>query len=78
MRDLPVPDVPIDGHVAATVAPHVASMGAIVATMAGWLPVVVAIIPAVYYLILIWEMKTTQRLVNWILRRKHADHPPRV
>lgn len=64
-RDLPVPDTPaIDVNSA---VPHGASIGALFATFMGWLPVIVAIIPAIYYLVLIYESKTVQK---WIRRRR--------
>lgn len=67
MRDgLPMPDVPTSVDPIAA-APHIASVGALVATMMGWLPVVIALIPAIYYLILIYESKTVQA---WVTRRR--------
>jgi hypothetical protein len=64
-RDLPVPDTPaVDVN---SVVPHGASIGALFATFMGWLPVVVAIIPAIYYAVLIFESKTVQK---WIRRRR--------
>ncbi len=66
MRDvLPVADVPPADP--AAVVPHIASVSAIVATAVGYLPVFVAIIPAIYYCILIWESKTVQ---DWLARRR--------
>lgn len=66
MRDnLPMPDVPSINPTDAL--PHVASVGALVATMVGWLPFIVALIPAVYYCILIWESKTVQ---GWVAARR--------
>ena len=49
------------------VAAHTASIAALIGTMAGWLPVIVAIIPALYYCLLIYESKTVQK---WIRRRR--------
>lgn len=43
---------------------HAASLGALAAAAMGWLPGVIAIIPAIYYLILIWESKTVQHWIN--------------
>lgn len=64
-RELPVPDTPaIDINSA---VPHGASIGALAATFMGWLPVIVAIIPAIYYGVLIFESKTVQK---WIRRRR--------
>jgi hypothetical protein len=68
MREtLPVPDVPTVDPAAAV--PHIASVGALVATAFGYLPVIVALIPAIYYLILIYESKTVQ---DWVARRREA------
>ncbi len=74
MRDLPVPDVPVptDIHVIAQAAPHVASLGAILASFVGYIPVIVAVIPAVYYLILIWESKTVQHYIRNCRMRYHG------
>lgn len=64
-QDLPVPDTPaIDIN---SVVPHGASIGAIFATFMGWLPMIVALIPALYYCILIFESKTVQ---GWLRRRR--------
>lgn len=63
---LPMPDTPItDGAVQA--APHVASLGALGAAIMGYLPGVIALVPAIYYLLLIYEGKTVQR---WLARRR--------
>jgi hypothetical protein len=73
--DLPVPDFPesLDpGHVVATAAPHAASLGALMAAIAGWVPVIVAIIPAIYYLILIWESSTVQHYIRNLRMRHQA------
>lgn len=51
----------------AQLAAHGASLGAIAATMVGWIPAVVALIPAVYYLILIFESRTVQ---NWFAKHR--------
>lgn len=47
--------------------PQTASMLAIIATVVGWLPAIVAIVPAVYYAVLIFESKTVQ---GWLRRRR--------
>jgi hypothetical protein len=55
---LPVPDVPpVDP---AQIVPQTASIAALLAVLAGWLPVFIALIPTVYYLFLIYETKTVQ------------------
>lgn len=73
MRDnLPIPDVPMDGHVITTASTHTAAIGALVATVVGWLPVIVAVIPAIYYLILIWESSTVQHYVRNVRMRRQA------
>ncbi len=70
MRDgLPIPDVPtVDPGVAAA---HLVSIGAMIAAFVGWLPALLALIPAFYYVILIWESSTVQHyLRNRRMRRK--------
>lgn len=47
--------------------PHGASIATLFATIMGWLPGVIALVPAVYYLILIYESKTVQK---WVSRRR--------
>lgn len=51
-------------------APQAANIGALFAAFAGWIPVFIAIIPAVYYAILIWESKTVQGWVQKYRARK--------
>lgn len=70
MREsFPIPDVPTPDVVQAL--PHIASIGALVASFIGYLPVLVALIPAIYYSILIWESSTVQHyLRNRRMRRK--------
>lgn len=58
-ENLPSPDV--------TVA-HSASLGTLLATMVGWLPIFFALVPAIYYCVLIWESDTVQK---WRKRRRH-------
>jgi hypothetical protein len=53
------------------VTPHVASLGAIALTVGGWVPWIVALIPAIYYLILIYESATVQ---GWIRCRRLKVH----
>jgi heme exporter protein D len=48
----------------AAVATHSASVGALFAVFMGWLPLFVALIPAVYYIILIFESKTVQKYLR--------------
>jgi hypothetical protein len=61
---LPVPDNP---EQITQVVPHVASLGTLAATAIGWLPVLFALIPALYYCVLIWESKT---MIAWRRRRR--------
>jgi len=49
---------------------HAASIGTFLVTFMGLLPAVLALIPATYYLILIYESKTIQRFV----RRRRMRH----
>jgi len=46
---------------------HTASIGTFVGTVSGYLPVFLALIPAIYYLILIYESRTVQ---HWVANRK--------
>lgn len=62
LESLPMPDVPVSDP--AQIVPHFASVGALFAVIAGWLPYFVAIIPAIYYCILIYESKTVQGLIE--------------
>lgn len=55
-----------EGDIAPAI-PHGASIGALLGVLMGWLPVIVALIPAVYYLLLIYESKTVQK---WVRRRR--------
>jgi predicted acyltransferase (DUF342 family) len=65
---LPVPDVP--NFDPSSVVPQTASITALLAVLAGWLPMFIALIPAVYYLFLIYETKTVQGwLEKWRERR---------
>lgn len=56
----------------AAIVGHTASISALVAAIAGWVPVIVAIIPAIYYLILIWESTTVQHYVRNVRMRRKA------
>ena len=71
--EYPIPDIPVVGVDPTTVTqivPQSASIAALLAVIAGWLPVIVAIIPALYYLVLIYETKTVQGWVShWRERR---------
>jgi hypothetical protein len=78
MRDLPVPDLPLDGHVVVQASPHVASIGALIASFIGWLPAIVALIPAIYYLILIWESSTVQHYIRNLRMRRKARRIARL
>lgn len=67
MRD---PQSYVDNHYPtdpAVLTTHGASIGALIATIVGWLPAFIALIPAVYYMFLIYETKTFQ---SWIRRRR--------
>lgn len=48
------------------------------ATIVGWLPVIVAVIPAIYYLILIWESSTVQHYVRNLRMRRQARRIARL
>lgn len=50
---------------------QLAALGALIASLAGWLPyALIAAIPTIYYLLMIWEMRTVQHFVNnWRTRR---------
>jgi hypothetical protein len=50
---------------------HVASLGTLLAAWQGWLPHFAAVIPAVYYAVLLWETKTVQ---GWVHRRQRHGH----
>lgn len=50
-----------------TVVPQGASVAALAGVIAGYLPIVVALVPAIYYAILIFESKTVQK---WFRRRR--------
>lgn len=52
---------------ASTLVPHSASVGTIIATLMGWLPGILAVIPAIYYCVLIFESKTVQK---WLRKRR--------
>ncbi len=52
-------------------AAHGISLGALAGSLIGWLPLVAALVPMVYYLILIWESRTVQHWMrNARMRRK--------
>lgn len=46
---------------------HAAALGTLAATIGGYLPVLLALVPALYYLLLIYESKTVQ---TWAAERK--------
>lgn len=56
----------------AVLTTHVASLGGLIAAALGYLPAVVALIPATYYLILIYESKTVQAAMHCHRRKKMA------
>jgi hypothetical protein len=47
------------------------ALGALLASLAGWIPyAIVAAIPTIYYLLMIWEMKTVVHWRNnWVQKR---------
>lgn len=52
---------------------HIASLGAIFATIAGWLPSIAALVAVLWYVLQIYESKTVQRHIHrW--KEKHARH----
>lgn len=74
MRAAVVPDTPVVDQ-AANILPHGASIGALVMTFMGWLPAIVAIVPALYYGLLIYESKTVQ---GWLKRRRAKKRLKRI
>lgn len=71
MRDLPVPDVPTT-TLPNGIGTHLAAIGAFVVSFAGYIPYLFAALPAIYYVILIWESKTVQDFVARRRARKAA------
>lgn len=66
MRDaLPMPDVPTT--VPNGLGSHVTAIAAFGVSLMGYIPYLFAALPAIYYLILIWESKTVQ---EWVARRR--------
>jgi hypothetical protein len=61
--------------VATQLVPHGASIGAIIGALMGWLPAFIALIPAAYYGILIYESKTVQ---GWLHRRFERKSRKRI
>jgi hypothetical protein len=53
---------------------HVASLGAIFATVVGWLPAIAAFVAVLWYIIQIWESKTVQRHIHAWKEKRHARH----
>lgn len=51
------------GH--ATIFGHVISTGAVIGSVAGWLPPISAFVALIWYLISIWETETVQ---GWVRR----------
>lgn len=64
--DLPIPDVPASS-VPNGAGTQLVAVGSFVATAAGYIPYILALLPAVYYCILIWESKTVQ---EWVAKRR--------
>lgn len=64
--DLPVPDVPTTS-MPHGIGTHLTALGAFAVSLAGYIPYLFAALPAIYYVILIWESKTVQ---DWNARRK--------
>jgi hypothetical protein len=55
----------------AVVAVNTSAGAALFSALAGYIPLVVAIIPAVWYAIQIWETKTVQKHIRlWKIRRR--------
>lgn len=58
-------------HTLDQAAAHAASVGTLIAAFFRLLPEFVAVIPAIYYAILIWESKTVQRRLRlWRMKRR--------
>ena len=53
-------------------AAHGISLGALMGSIIGWLPVIAAIVPMAYYLILIWESSTVQHYIRNVRMRRKA------
>lgn len=65
MSDLPMPDVP--GTVPNGAGSHAMAIGAFAISLAGYIPYLFAALPAIYYVILIYESKTVQ---GWLAKRR--------
>jgi hypothetical protein len=76
MNSLPMPDVP--SSVPNGAGSQAAAIGAFVASLAGWLPYFFAALPAIYYIILIWESKTVQGLVERRRQRRLVKETARL
>lgn len=67
MRDaLPMPDVP-SGTVPSGAGAQLTAIGGFAVSLSGYIPYLFAALPAIYYIILIWESKTVQ---DWVSRRR--------
>ena len=75
---IPVPDTPALDLVPNNAALHGLSLGALMTTFMGWLPAILAIIPAAYYLLLIFESKTVQSLLERRRLRRAARRAARA
>lgn len=62
----------MDKHDVGTWAGHAISAGAIVGTLAGWVPVIAAVVALIWYLIQIFESATARRWLAARQRRKIA------
>lgn len=75
LQDLPIPDVPSLPNGAGT---QMTAIAAFVATAAGYLPFILALLPAIYYLILIWESKTVQGFIERRRQRRLVKEAAKV
>lgn len=69
-----VPDTPIADQTV-NAFPHGASLGALFMAFMGWLPGIVALVPALYYGLLIYESKTVQ---GWLKKRRARKRLRRI
>lgn len=68
VSDLPIPDVPTSS-VPNGAGTQLTAIAGFAATAAGYIPYILALLPAIYYCILIWESKTVQ---EWVAKRRAA------
>lgn len=69
---LPVPDAPVADAALNHPASHGMALTGIFATMVGWLPTILLLLPAIYYCLLIFESKTVQAMLQRRRERKAA------